>query len=496
MSVKKIAFNIGAGKNLKGIDDGYSTLVSVCVCARHSVCMGIDQGHIMKNIFILFMALWMLASSIDEVRAQALPVTVTQNATAGIMRQFLLKRGFAANDPRFASTFSAMSSTFAGYAAGAVAIVGAAVTAPAWLTVAVAALGVPLALWAGDQAARWLWDKNNPTKVTLSAPGTVPVTPPMTVGGNSWYVNIGGKVVVEGSDPQGVAAQYGNSLGNGFRMGNCYQQSSAQWYCGLWKYDAVTDKWDYNAGSYNVNLNTNAQHACDAGMYWDSTGCHALSPQYPATNNTPQPINTAVASIPGLDAAKPLNPQVLTNAINQAWKDMSAKPGYTGVPYDNANPITVADVETWANTHPDVWPKVSDWTKPQDPAVKPWTIPNTTAPVTSYDPGTAPSTGSNPAGASQPQMNLGNDPGIGAPSLEDTPTAEMILRPILNLMPDLKNYTAPAISGECPKPQFQLFESTYAIDAHCDVLEQNKGVIRISMLLAFTIASLFIVLRA
>lgn len=450
----------------------------------------------MKKLFILFMAIWFLTCSIQQARAQALPVSVTQNAVSGVMRQFLLKRGFAANDPRFASTFSAMSSTFAGYAAGAVAIVGAAVTAPAWLTIAVAALGVPLALWAGDAAARWLWDKNNPTKVTVSAPGTVPVTPPMTVGGNAWYVNIGGKIVAEGSDPQAVAAQYGNSIGNGYRMGNCYQQTSSQWYCGLWRYDAVTDKWDYNAGSYNVNLNTNAQHACDGGMYWDASGCHAYAPQYPATNNTPQPINTAVTSIPSTELGKPLNPQVMTNAINNAWRDMSAKPGYSGVPYDYSNPVTVKDVETWANEHPDVWPKVQDWTKPQDPVTKPWTIPNTTTPVTSYDPATNPATGSNPAGASQPQMNLGPDPGIPSPQLEDIPTASDILKPILDLLPDLKRFQARPFGGQCPKPTFQAFDHSFTMDKHCDVAEQNRGAIQAGMMIVFALASLFIVLRA
>jgi hypothetical protein len=433
----------------------------------------------------------------DRCNAQAAQaVSGAQNAVGGIVRNVLIKRGFAANDPRFASTFSAMSSAFAGYATGAVLVVGAVVTAPAWLTVAVAALGVPLALWAGDAAARWLWDKNNPGKVTLTAPGTVPDTPPMAVGTQYWYINIAGKIVAEGSEPKSLAGQYASTLGNGFRLGNCFQQSSSQWSCGLWRYDSATDKWDYNAGGFTVNLGTNASHACDGGMYWDQGGCHALSPQYPATNNTPQPINTAITSIPATELGKPLNPQVMTNVINNVWKDISAKPGYTGVPYDYSNPVTVKDVETWANEHPDVWPKVQDWTKPQDPVTKPWTIPNTTSPVTSYDPATNPATGSNPAGASQPQLNLGSDPGIPFPQIEEAPTADSILRPILNLLPDLKNFQAQSFSGECPKPTFEAFEHSFTIDKHCDFSEQNRGAIRAGMMVVFALASLMIVLRA
>jgi hypothetical protein len=80
--------------------------------------------------------------------------------------------------------------------------------------------------------------------------------------------------------------------------------------------------------------------------------------------------------------------------------------------------------------------------------------------------------------------------------LEQTPTAQQILQPILNLFPSLKNYSPSMSSGTCPRPTLNLFGRTQTMEAHCTILDNNKPIIQQGMVLAFTLLALFIVLSA
>ncbi|MNW66789.1 hypothetical protein D3C74_452930 [compost metagenome] len=94
------------------------------------------------------------------------------------------------------------------------------------------------------------------------------------------------------------------------------------------------------------------------------------------------------------------------------------------------------------------------------------------------------------------EVDLGDDPNTPAPTMEDTPTAQAILSPILNLMPDLKNFAVPSHASECPKPSFSVFGHDYRWEVHCTLMDQNRALIEAAMLLVWSIAALFIVLRA
>lgn len=444
----------------------------------------------MKKIFILFFTVWFFVMNVQCAYAQA-TVPPVANAMSGVLTGNMLGRGFSLSDPRVAATLRAVGATLARWAtsAGISAFAGtgwgAAFVTAAWL-----------GSTAGEALAKWKFSKDTPGKVVVGPGPTVPDTPPMVQGGKFMSVVQAGVTWVRGTDVQAVAGQFASMIGDGHRLGTCSEQSATQWYCTLWRYDQQRDQFNYNAGSFNVGVSdVGAPQECAGANYVDKDGrCVALTPVNTGTSGTPVSLQTAINNIPGLDGAKPLNPEIVATIANSAWIEAASKPGYDGIPYDYTKPITTAGANDWAIKHVDYWPRVNDFTKPLDPATNPFVLPLTDVPVGVQNPATG-NTGTNSA-ASNPAANLGSDPGIGAPSLEDSPTAEMILRPILNLMPDLKNYTAPAISGECPKPQFQLFENTYTIDKQCDLLEQNRAAIRISMLLAFTLASLFIVLRA
>jgi hypothetical protein len=124
-------------------------------------------------------------------------------------------------------------------------------------------------------------------------------------------------------------------------------------------------------------------------------------------------------------------------------------------------------------------------------------VPSTTSQSGSTDPAVNPNapTSTNPA-ASSPQVNLGPDPNIGAPALESTPTAQMILSPLLNLFPTLKNFVVPSHPSECPRPAITLFNKSLVLDCHCALLESVRPTLYAVMTFVWAVVALMIILAA
>lgn len=158
------------------------------------------------------------------------------------------------------------------------------------------------------------------------------------------------------------------------------------------------------------------------------------------------------------------------------------------LPWSASDPITPADVAEWKAANPNAIPSVGD-------AIAPVAAPGSSA-VPIAQPGTSPSTGPATTPGQGTQVDLGPNPNTPPPGLEATPTAQMIMDPILNLMPDLRNFAVPAHSSECPKGSFDALGKTYTIDSQCQLIEQNRSIIEAAMLLVWAIAAIFIVLRA
>jgi len=195
-----------------------------------------------------------------------------------------------------------------------------------------------------------------------------------------------------------------------------------------------------------------------------------------------------VDALPQAELAKPLSDSMLAAAANASWKAMQNS-GSSALPWAASDPITPADVAAWRSDNPTMVPTVGDAIAPIAPAG-----------ATSANVGSAPVTGATAAPAATPgtgqQVNLGSDPNIGAPTLEQTPTAAQILAPILNLMPDLKSFTVPSHSSSCPTATFSAFNRSYTVDSHCSLIESNRTLIEAAMLLLWSIASVLVVLRA
>jgi hypothetical protein len=240
-----------------------------------------------------------------------------------------------------------------------------------------------------------------------------------------------------------------------------------------------------------------APTSCNPGsFYLENSGCqpYAAVQGVNITGATPQ---QAVTTLPQSELNKPLNPAVVAALANRAWQQAASQPGYDGLPYLQSNPITAPEVQRWIDNNPTFAPRVGDFVSPNpvtSSQPNPWGLPSNptqsvTTPVSPVNPNVT-----NPA-AQNPLTNLGSDPGIGSPTLETPPTAQQILDPVLNMLPGHRTFTASSHQGTCPKPTINLYGS-HVMDAHCTLIDQNKGVIQGAMTFAWAVIALFIILSA
>lgn len=185
----------------------------------------------------------------------------------------------------------------------------------------------------------------------------------------------------------------------------------------------------------------------------------------------------------------PASPALVAQAANNAWQSAASQPGYQGLPFQASNPVTTADAQAWQAANPSSYPTVGDMLSP---AVNP----STSAVSQPVAPGTVANPGTNTAPANTPQVNLGTDPVVPLPTLEGTPTGQMILAPILSLFPDLKSFVVPSHSAECPKPTLNLFGRALLLDGHCTLLETVRPTLYAVMAAVWLVIALFIILAA
>lgn len=423
--------------------------------------------------------------------AVQVPVSKMQNAMAGVTQQKMQSNGFLAADPRYNRTQVAIGGLAIGYAAEAVAVTALGITAPAWASVAAIAIGGYAAMLAIDAGVKWiLKDKNgvqigdNPASVNtpagLPAPGTIYcvgsvcsanqsaacVNYPLTSGSNEYftftyaYVLRGTQCIQIRTTSTGVVSE------------------------GVWGY---------------VEPFTNNKSLCPGiGLTAATSGCPASNfPELP-----PAPVKTisdAAADLTAPQKAAPLNPQIIADLANDFWREAATAPGYDGLPYDATKPITATEAATWQAANPTSWPSVGDFVAPQaapsgGTASSPFVMPLSPSPVTTADPTTNPTTGTNPS--TEPLQNLGTDPGIGSPALEPIPTAQQILAPLLDLFPSLRNFVVPNHNAVCPKWTMHLFDRDIVAQDHCAMIEQVRPMAYSTMAAVWLILALFIVLAA
>ena len=430
--------------------------------------------------------IWLIAIT-PMARAQATADAAYWNMTralSGVLSDGMEARGFSNADPRLRNTLARISPHLTGIAGStAAAVTVGAVTAPAWATVALAAgIGAVVTFAVGlglDSLVKWLFrDGKIDEHSSLLSPANVPGT---FVGNDVWCTNQGGGGCA--ASAEAMAAQAASNLGQ----------------------SAVAGSYDASGGVYTLKTNTGLSIyvskgkgavSCQGGHYYKGSQCIPLTFPGDAVRTGLSP-GDAIKGLPESELNKQLNPTLLAALANRAWQQAAQQPGYDGLPYPQSNPITSTEAARWAQAYPEYWPTVRDFVRPNPVTTgnpNPWALPsNPTAPELTPSP--QPNEGTTNPAKDQPQVNLGSDPAIGAPTLEQIPTAQQIADPILQLAPDLRHFEAQGHTGICPKPTIELY-GTHVLDAHCKLIEDNKQVLQLAMAFAWAAMALFIVLSA
>ncbi|EKD1793815.1 hypothetical protein OQ647_000121 [Salmonella enterica] len=201
------------------------------------------------------------------------------------------------------------------------------------------------------------------------------------------------------------------------------------------------------------------------------------------TSNLPHVINGEVIDNIDFQPDEQLNPAALVNLINGLAGQAVVQDGYQGIPLDK--PFTAAELTAAANA---VGVKLdknllySPVTVPQS-----WVNARPDTDIHVY-PGTDTDIDTS--------VDLGEDPGIKTPELEKPPTGEEILKPITELMPDIKNLSISSKDVQCPVWSFELWDNKYSIDSHCELLEKIRPLLKAVFLLIWGVISLRIILTA
>ncbi|MDH6146084.1 MULTISPECIES: hypothetical protein [Paraburkholderia] len=443
-------------------------------------------------------------------------------AIAGVVAATAAANGFVANDPRIAETVKAIGASAAALGASIAAAAGEAVGAVPWIAVGAAAgigavlAGVPTSL-GDDSMAAWQFNSDgtvtvNPSSSSQGSGGSGSSPFPALTPGQSYWQSLPGV----GSSPDAAAQAAAQAANVGSLapyneteiIDGCTYMYQGEYQCA---YHVVgSDGSPHGSGNIYAGQSSTSWTgaACASGLVI-SGACTAYVP--PPSFSSPSPVTESVdqtvAGVPADDLSEPLNPALLAALVGALWSQAAEDDGYSGLPYPvNAPPTSgqAQDVETSLGGSAGA-PSVGSVTSgsgtltganPSDP----FSMPAGTTTGTGTGTGTSTGTGTGTTTATDPgsgaQVNLGPDPGIGAPSLESIPTAAQILAPLLGLMSDLKAWAVPAHTSQCPEPSFDLWGTTYTFTTQCDLLEQYGSGITIGFEVAFAVAAVLTVLTA
>jgi hypothetical protein len=209
-----------------------------------------------------------------------------------------------------------------------------------------------------------------------------------------------------------------------------------------------------------------------------------------------------------------VDPKLVADAINTAWKLASQLPGYKGAPYTDTVPVTTTEVKKAVDT---VGPQVVG-SLAQQPSSRSSTSPvdigqsnkTATGGITSTKTGTGSGTGSgtgtntstsgncdgtNNCNTTNNNIDIGTDPGTAFPSLT-THTGKEILGPLSDLLPDLAKFKMPSHTSTCPTMTFDVFNKHILVDQQCKIAEQLRPTLSVIFLLGWGVLALLIILAA
>jgi hypothetical protein len=423
--------------------------------------------------------------------SQSLPAYVppTNKIGGGIasgIAQTLIRRGFAANDPRIYTTIRAVGARVAPLAAAA----GSGAT---WLTVL-----SRLNLWAAGavllyQGITWYFDSNG--KVVTKIDGE-PIESFGVAQGGVCYFATGASFSCFGTPQEAfIWYQITNTVYNKFlSVSLTAEPNGTPAYNNGVRYSAkgTATRADnpsiiYTTQSLLIYVGT-ASMSCPGGQGIVNGACATSHlDKYTAAGSTsaPQTYQVAYDALPQEAKDARISPELLAEEANRHWIDAASQPGYDGVPFDVSKPVTNADLIPHRDAHPNDWPRTSDLVG---------VIPTSPVPIQPTNP--------NPDQVNPPssavKVDLGPDPGIKEPTLEQTPTD--IFKPVADLLKPWTDWTMPTHTQQCPTWQAapSIAGHSFSLDLsyHCTLADQYRAVITAAALLLWTLIAAFIVLSA
>lgn len=463
-----------------------------------------------------------LTLCVINAQAAALPAYTggINNSVGSIIQSKVGKQGFAANDPRFGATISAIgtaaTTVAAGVATGAVATVGW----PALLVGAGVSALVGGAIQLGANGLiDWLWpDSDHPNQTKISGEGMGNIsnihTLPAFTNGTDFFNTYGGSADVWMQDSTFTYALHYRSITitcprDGYPF--CANATGTTLTTSIYFstdlssiVSSCTSSSPCWSLSGNVQVGTSFVDAAGKTQltrwlllkYGCSSGCTQTTAPYVPKWDTPQ--NT-VAAIPQSYVTQPLSDAQVATIVNALWAKASTAYNPQAIPWNNLDPVTSSDVAEWRAANPELAPTVNDFISPVAPSgvsIVPFAVPQP-----STNPGTDPGTGTDPETGSGTGTSGNGTPSeiewgeFNEPNL-DTPTIQSILDPIFNLWPEWANFAFPQHQSSCPAPQFEVFDHTFTFDHMCQWIEMIRPAMQSAFAVMWAVLVIFIVMGA
>ncbi|EJC0945819.1 hypothetical protein P4P50_002424 [Salmonella enterica] len=175
-----------------------------------------------------------------------------------------------------------------------------------------------------------------------------------------------------------------------------------------------------------------------------------------------------------------LDNALVAKLINAMLMEAATKEDYKGIPFSSSKPVTVSEVDSLLKQM-NLTLTYADLFREAETDEESYIINNTNVDV-DIDNGS--------------DFDLGENPDIKPPDIEEPPTGTQILKPITELMPDIKNLSISSKNVQCPLWSFEIWDNKYSIDSHCELLEKIRPLLKAVFLLIWGIISLRIILSA
>lgn len=425
-------------------------------------------------LFVFSSSSWSAAQTIDEL----VRVTVPRGpgAIGGTVVEVAVRRGFSPVDPRVAQTVSAVNR----YAAST-----GLMSTTKLIGKFVAPLGLLFTLQEMAESIR----VNQDGTVTQNKDVLPGQSGGLTQGGMYWKCGTFSAV-----DPYTVCLQHVTPASGDWAIFEFYASSSTTNRVGF-TYSLIHPEYCKAGGCqkstvYADYFPSGAPATCPAGSYHKSgTGCVQFTFKPFKQQKQFVDLDGYVRELDESKKALKANTEMMRRLADQLWRAASSAPDYDGIPYDERNPVTDQDVES------DKARRLADWPTWGDlPIVNPKPVDN---PYLNPD-ATTPTPPSQSASAVVVKVDLGVDPGIGAPTLENTPTD--IFKPVKALMSGWMNWEVPTHSGQCPtwygSPSVGGYTFQLDLSYHCQFAESYRSAILAAALAAWAVVAVFIILSA